>query len=62
MNTEFTPTQIAINYVVAKGCVPIPSIKNPKEADELIGCLGCGLTEDEVRMLDNAADMCDQGL
>lgn len=62
INTDFTSTQIAINYVVAKGCVPIPSIKNPKEADELIGCLGWGLTDDEVRMLDNAADMCDQGL
>jgi len=62
INTDFSPSQIAINYVVAKGCVPIPSIKNPKEADELIGCLGWGLTDDEVRMLDNAADMCDQGL
>lgn len=62
INVDFTPTQIAINYVVAKGCVPIPSIKNLKEAEELIGCLGWGLTDEEVRILDNAADMCEQGL
>jgi len=62
INSEFSPSQIAINYVVAKGCVPIPSIKNSIEADELIGCLGWGLTDDEIRILDNAADMCDQGL
>lgn len=62
MNTDVTTTQIAINYVVAKGCVPIPSIKNPNEADELIGCLGWGLTDEEVEMLDNAADLSDQGL
>lgn len=62
INTDFTTTQIAINYVVAKGCVPIPSIKNKKEAEELIGCLGWTLTADEVRMLDTAADMSEQGL
>jgi len=62
INTDFTTTQIAINYVVAKGCVPVPSIKNKKEAEELIGCLGWSLTADEVRILDNAADMSEQGL
>lgn len=62
INTEVTTTQVAINYVVAKGCVPMPSIKNPKEADELIGCLGWSLTDDEVKMLDNAADMSDKGV
>lgn len=41
--------------------MPLPSVKNPKEADEIIGCLGWSLTEDEVKMLDNAADMSDKG-
>lgn len=58
INTDVSTSQIAINYVVAKGCVPIVGIKNPKEADELIACLGWGLTSDEVKMLDDAADMC----
>jgi diketogulonate reductase-like aldo/keto reductase len=56
-----TTTQIAINYVVAKGCVPVPTINNPREADELIACLGWDLTDEEVKMLDNAADMSDKG-
>jgi len=58
VNSDVTTSQIAINYVVAKGCVPIPSIKNVKDAEELIGCLGWGLTDEEVQMLDDAADLC----
>ena len=61
MNTGVSTTQIAINYVVAKGCVPLVPVKNPKDADEVIGCLGWGLTDDEVKLLDNAADMSDKG-
>ena len=61
INTDITTTQIAINYIVAKGCVPMPNVKNPKEADEIIGCLGWSLSDDEVKMLDNAADMSDKG-
>lgn len=57
-NREVTPMQVAINYVVAKGAVPIPGIKNKAEAEELLGCLGWGLTEEEVAMLDQAADAC----
>lgn len=59
INTDVTTSQIAINYVVAKGCVPIVGIKNPREADELIACLGWGLTSEEVKMLDDAAAMCE---
>lgn len=57
-NREVTPAQVAINYVVAKGAVPIPGIKNNKEAEELLGCLGWGLNEEEVAILDQAADLC----
>jgi len=57
-----TTAQIAINYVVAKGCVPVVGINTPKEADELIGCLGWALTDEEVSMLDNAADLSDKGI
>lgn len=55
-NKEITPMQIAINYVVAKGAVPIPEINNNKEAKELLGCIGWGLTDEEVAILDDAAD------
>jgi len=52
-----TPYQLAINYVIAKGCVPIPEINNSKQADELLGCIGWSLTDDEVAALDNAAEI-----
>jgi aryl-alcohol dehydrogenase-like predicted oxidoreductase len=58
VNTDITTTQIAINYVVAKGGVPLPPINTPAQADELLGCLGWGLTEDEVDILDRAAALC----
>ena len=54
--------QIALNYVVAKGCVPVPGIKNTKEADELLGCLGWALTDEEVKMLDDAATLSESGV
>ena len=57
INTDVTTAQIAINYVVAKGCVPIPGINTVNEAEELLGCLGWALTEEEVEMLDKAADL-----
>lgn len=49
---------MAINYVIAKGGVPLPEINTPKQADELLGCLGWSLTDDEVDMLDSAAALC----
>lgn len=62
MNTDVTTTQVAIKYVVAKGCVPVVTVKNPKDADEIINCLSWELTDDDVKLLDNAADMSDKGL
>lgn len=51
-----TTAQVAINYVVAKGAVPVPGINTAKEAEELLGCIGWGLTDEEVAILDNACD------
>jgi len=59
INTDITTTQIAMNYIVAKGCVPVVSIATPKQAEELIGCMGWSLTDEEVQELDNAADLCE---
>ena len=57
-NRDVTPLQVAINYVVAKGAVPVPIIKNNQEAEELLGCLGWELNAEEVGILDSAADLC----
>jgi len=58
INTDITTTQIALNYVIAKGGVPVVPVNTPKQAEELKGCLGWSLTDEEVSMLDAAADLC----
>ena len=58
INTDITTTQIALNYVIAKGGVPVVPVNTPKQAEEVRGCLGWSLTDEEVSMLDAAADLC----
>jgi aryl-alcohol dehydrogenase-like predicted oxidoreductase len=58
INTDITTTQVAINYVIAKGAVPICDVTDSRQANEILGCLGWGLTEEEVDMLDSAASLC----
>jgi diketogulonate reductase-like aldo/keto reductase len=48
---------VAINYNVAKGGVPLVEVNNPKQAEELIGCLGWSLKDDKVAMLESAAEL-----
>ncbi len=50
-----TPSQVALNWVVAKGVVPIPGAKNRHQAEENAGALGWHLDEDEVARLDRVA-------
>jgi aryl-alcohol dehydrogenase-like predicted oxidoreductase len=50
-----TPSQVALNWLVAKGAVPIPGAKNRAQAAENAGALGWSLTDDEVAALDAAA-------
>jgi aryl-alcohol dehydrogenase-like predicted oxidoreductase len=52
-----TPAQVAIHYVVAKGGVPLLDVHDPATAEELLGCLGWRLNDEEVRMLDQAAEL-----
>jgi aryl-alcohol dehydrogenase-like predicted oxidoreductase len=55
-NQSITTAQVALHYVIAKGAVPVPGINNLKEANELLGCVGWALTEEEVSILDDACD------
>lgn len=52
LNTDITTTQVAINYVVAKGGVPIVEVNSPRQATELLGCLGWSLNKAEIKLLD----------
>jgi aryl-alcohol dehydrogenase-like predicted oxidoreductase len=47
-----SPAQVALNWVVCKGAVPIPGAKNARQAQENAGALGWRLTEAEIAALD----------
>jgi len=49
------PGQVALNWIVAKGAVPIPGAKNRSQAEENAGALGWNLDGDQVSRLDRAA-------
>jgi aryl-alcohol dehydrogenase-like predicted oxidoreductase len=51
-----TPSQVALNWVVCKGAVPIPGAKNPRQATENAGALGWRLDAAEVEALDQASE------
>lgn len=47
-----TLSQVAINWTLAKGCLPIPGAKNAKQVAEIAGALGWRLSDAEVAELD----------
>jgi aryl-alcohol dehydrogenase-like predicted oxidoreductase len=51
-----TPAQVAINWVICKGALPIPGVRNVRQAREILGALGWKLTQDEVFALEQAAE------
>ena len=50
-----TPSQVALNWIVCKGAVPIPGAKNPTQAAQNAGALGWRLEPAEVQALDREA-------
>ncbi|WP_353930499.1 aldo/keto reductase [Okeanomitos corallinicola TIOX110] len=50
-----TMSQVAINWCICKGAIPIPGAKNLQQAQQNIGALGWSLSDGEVTELDNAA-------
>lgn len=51
-----TNSQVALNWTICKGTLPIPGAKNIKQAQENAGALGWRLTEEEVARLDETSD------
>jgi aryl-alcohol dehydrogenase-like predicted oxidoreductase len=51
-----TPAQIAINWTICKGAVPIPGAKNARQARDNAGALGWRLSQEEMTALDRASD------
>ncbi|MGA2112257.1 MAG: aldo/keto reductase [Anaerolineales bacterium] len=50
-----TPSQVALNWVICKGALPIPGAKNATQARENAGALGWRLTPEELALLDEAS-------
>lgn len=50
-----TPAQVALNWLICKGTIPIPGAKNLRQAQDNAGALGWRLTEDEVAALDETS-------
>lgn len=53
---EKTPGQVALNWVICKGGLPIPGAKTAAQAKQNVGAIGWRLTPEEVKALDIASD------
>ena len=51
-----TPSQVALNWLICKGALPIPGAKNLAQVQQNNGSIGWRLTEAEVSSLDTASD------
>ncbi|MEA5079961.1 MAG: aldo/keto reductase [Anaerolineaceae bacterium] len=51
-----TAAQVAINWVICKGALPIPGAKNAGQIEQNVGSTGWKLTEEEVALLDELSD------
>jgi len=54
-HVDKTPAQVAINWVICKGAIPLVGAKNAVQAKENLGALGWQLTMDEISALDEAS-------
>ena len=54
---EKTPAQVALNWTICKGTVPIPGAKNARQAADNLGAMGWRLSPEEVAALDQASDL-----
>jgi aryl-alcohol dehydrogenase-like predicted oxidoreductase len=50
-----TPAQVALNWVICKGAVPIVGVKNARQARENAGALGWHLTAEQIGALDEVS-------
>ncbi|HEY9762812.1 MAG TPA: aldo/keto reductase [Trichocoleus sp.] len=55
-----TPAQIALNWCICKGTMPIPGAKTVQQAEQNLGALGWHLDDGEIAELDSAATRSDK--
>ena len=51
-----TLAQVALNYIMSKGAIPIPGCRTTSQLEDNIGAMGWRLTDTEVKMLELEAD------
>jgi aryl-alcohol dehydrogenase-like predicted oxidoreductase len=51
-----TPGQVALNWLICKGALPIPGAKNLQQAQQNAGAIGWRLSLEEIKALDVASD------
>lgn len=47
-----TPSQVALNWCLCKGVIPVVGVKNAQQVEENYGALGWELFKEEVEELD----------
>lgn len=55
-HNDKTISQVALNWLICKGALPIPGAKNIKQAEQNAGGAGWRLTDEEVTKLDEESD------
>ncbi len=51
-----TPSQVALNWIICKGALPIPGVKTAEQATQNVGALGWRLSDTEIQALDEASE------
>ena len=51
-----SPAQVALNWCICKGTLPIPGAKNVRQAEMNAGAAGWRLSEEQIHALDVASD------
>jgi aryl-alcohol dehydrogenase-like predicted oxidoreductase len=51
-----TASQVALNWTICKGTLPIPGAKNARQAAENCGAFGWNLSDKEIALLDELSD------
>ena len=52
--------QVALNWCICKGAIPIPGAKNLQQAKQNAGALDWSLADDEISELEAASAACDK--
>jgi len=50
-----SPAQVALNWIICKGAVPIPGAKNAHQVEQNVAALGWHLSDDEIAALDQTS-------